>query len=237
MGSVAGNVREDEQTPLAPPDAAPVIDAPSVLRLDGASGFDDAALERPSPTIDIARAQAIKGWMSPTELRWLAERAAESAMVLEIGCALGRATRALGDHVRGAVWSVDPWSGDYTNNNGTDARWFRKLAPSGDAMFARFQEHVADLIAMGRVLPVRATARDAVQQLAAAGQFDLVFLDGDHRYREVVSDIDRFTPLVRSGGILAGHDYGRADWPGVKQAVDERFLAAQIVDTIWWVRL
>jgi hypothetical protein len=47
-----------------------------------------------------------------------------------------------------------------------------------------------------------------------------------------------YRPLIRPGGILAGHDYGRADWPGVQQVVDATFgPAVQVVDTIWWVRL
>jgi hypothetical protein len=66
------------------------------------------------------------------------------------------------------------------------------------------------------------TARKAVQQFAtrsklvvmtseaaaetmAGEQFDFIYIDGDHtRCRE---DVERFWPLVRPGGLLAGHDY------------------------------
>lgn len=191
-----------------------------------------------APPVDISRALDIRGWMSASELTWLAEQARAADRVIEIGCALGRATRALGDHVRGVVVSVDPWTGDYANDNGTTARWFRKLAPSGSAMFAAFQGHVGDLIASGRVQPVRATSQVAHASLAAEGLVDLVFLDGDHRAAEVARDIEMYRPLVRPGGVLAGHDYGRPDWPGVRQVVDAVFGdAVQVVETIWWVQL
>ena len=48
--------------------------------------------------------------------------------------------------------------------------------------------------------------------------YDLIFLDGDHRYENVVQELNKFFPLIRRGGILAGDDY---TWPGVKKAVDE----------------
>lgn len=50
--------------------------------------------------------------------------------------------------------------------------------------------------------------------------FDFVYIDGDHAYESVKQDLLLWTRKIKKTGILAGHDY---DWPGVKQAVDERF--------------
>lgn len=47
---------------------------------------------------------------------------------------------------------------------------------------------------------------------------DFVFIDADHRYSAVVKDIQNWTPKVKSGGYLMGHDI---NWNEVKQAVDE----------------
>ena len=49
---------------------------------------------------------------------------------------------------------------------------------------------------------------------------DFVFIDGDHRYKFVKADILAWLPKVKSGGILAGHDYALDD---VNRAVHEVF--------------
>jgi hypothetical protein len=57
-------------------------------------------------------------------------------------------------------------------------------------------------------------------------QGDTVFIDAGHTYKEVIEDIDLWLPLVKPDGDLCGHDYyheGTNIWPGVRQAVDEKF--------------
>lgn len=223
------------------------IDVPQPVEAEGIAAadrdVDEAAGDSPAPAparpVDVSAALAIRGWMSAAELTWLAERARESRQIVEIGCGIGRSTRALGDHVQvGPVFAVDPWSAEYFNNDNTVARWFRKLAPSADEMFAAFSANVGDLVQAGRVVPVRLTSIEAAAQYGwPPASMDLVFIDGDHRLEAVRSDIDAYRDLVAPGGILAGHDYGRADWPGVSKAVDAAFGSdVRVLDTIWWVR-
>jgi hypothetical protein len=50
---------------------------------------------------------------------------------------------------------------------------------------------------------------------------DFVFIDGDHRYEFVKADIEAWVPKVKSGGIIAGHDYGWCS--DVRKAVHEFF--------------
>lgn len=52
---------------------------------------------------------------------------------------------------------------------------------------------------------------------------DGVFIDSDHEYPGMIEHLQAWVPKVRPGGIIAGHDYSKADWPGVVQAVDEYF--------------
>src|SRR5256885_9306763 len=56
---------------------------------------------------------------------------------------------------------------------------------------------------------------DTVRRVnAAAGDvpFDVLLIDGDHRYEGVSGDFDRYSPLVRSGGIIAFHDIVPDAW-------------------------
>jgi predicted O-methyltransferase YrrM len=57
---------------------------------------------------------------------------------------------------------------------------------------------------------------------------DLIFLDGDHNYPGVRADILSAKPLLKSGGILAGHDYAGDN--GVCQAVRELVPGYQVSD-------
>jgi len=71
---------------------------------------------------------------------------------------------------------------------------------------------------------------------------DFCFLDAAHSYVDTRDQIACYEPLVRPGGIVAGHDYGfpRAGYEVVKQAVDEAAeqLGVQLhVDKpsyVWW---
>ena len=54
------------------------------------------------------------------------------------------------------------------------------------------------------------------------GFFDFVFIDADHSAPAVDDDIRHWTPKVRPGGWLGGHDYNKK-FPGVISAVDAAF--------------
>lgn len=75
------------------------------------------------------------------------------------------------------------------------------------------------------------------------GSLDLVFLDGDHSYFGVRSDIDTWLPKLRPGGWLGGHDYGHTGKYefGVERAVDEAvsqngWVLELGAGVTWWVR-
>lgn len=51
---------------------------------------------------------------------------------------------------------------------------------------------------------------------------DFVFLDADHIFPRVKSDIEAWWPKIKKGGILAGHDHC-PEHPGVAQAVEQVF--------------
>ena len=46
-----------------------------------------------------------------------------------------------------------------------------------------------------------------VRRMLVDGLFDFVYLDGAHDYRTVQRELHAYWPLVRPGGVLAGHDY------------------------------
>ena len=71
----------------------------------------------------------------------------------------------------------------------------------------------------------------------ADGSLDLVFIDGIHSYEACAADIVAWTPKVRAGGIVCGHDYGLGN-EGVLRAVQERVPPGQLLhvgpESVWW---
>jgi hypothetical protein len=63
---------------------------------------------------------------------------------------------------------------------------------------------------------------------------DFIFLDADHEYEGLKADIQAWTPYLRDGGIVCGHDYSE-HFPGVKQAVSECFDYYDVAGNMWWV--
>ena len=63
---------------------------------------------------------------------------------------------------------------------------------------------------------------------------DLVFIDADHSESGVSKDIDTWSPKVKKGGFITGHDI---DWPTVRQIVEKRFPNYQKgPDNVWWIK-
>jgi len=68
---------------------------------------------------------------------------------------------------------------------------------------------------------------------------DFVFIDGDHSYNAVSSDIKHWMPKLKKGGLLCGHDYGNPDYAfgaEVKRAVDHLPDVELGGDFTWFVR-
>ena len=62
---------------------------------------------------------------------------------------------------------------------------------------------------------------------------DFVYIDAAHRFDDVMQDIIVWSPKVRKGGIVSGHDYYRGRNNGVVPAVDAYTYAHQINE--WFV--
>lgn len=85
---------------------------------------------------------------------------------------------------------------------------------------------------------IRKKSKDAVGDILES--LDFVYIDADHSYTGVSEDISLWFNKVEDGGIIAGHDYGHPNFPGVEKAVHEFFdrFNWQInfdKSGVWWV--
>lgn len=66
---------------------------------------------------------------------------------------------------------------------------------------------------------------------------DMVWLDGDHAFETVQAELKQWSPKLRCGGILCGHDYGETLCEGVQRAVDESGLTIARTGSVWSARV
>jgi hypothetical protein len=160
------------------------------------------------------------------DLKFLEELAKGCKEIVEVGSFVGMSTSVLADS--GAiVHCIDTWNGSpgdlinvYYEELGDDIyRAFCRNA--GDKLFDTIRTYVGPSVFYASVWPRKV---------------DLVFIDGAHDYENVKADIAAWTPHVKPGGILCGHDYGVSFLPGVKEAVDE-INPDGVTNTVWWKRL
>lgn len=117
------------------------------------------------------------------------------------------------------VVAVDPW-----------AVW---SLPNPDRDEAIFDEVVAKY--PGRVTKMKMIGLEAAP-LYPDRFFDYVFIDDSHVYGDTKANILAWLPKVRSGGIIAGHDFNHL-FPGVDRAVGEIFKHVTTAsDHVWYVQ-
>ena len=166
------------------------------------------------------------GFTSELDLKWLEEQALTHTAIVEIGCWIGRSTSALAK-TPGFVLCVDDWADTPYGFMPTD---IHNLPDGG---FPAFAENMSSL--MGKVVPLRMRSQEAYK-LFPTPCFDMVFIDGDHRYESVTEDILMWDSLLKKGGLLCGHNYEDCWKNDVVRAVDELVPQRNLVPgtSIWW---
>ena len=162
-------------------------------------------------------------WVNPKQitdeqkvvLRTLAESVGKPSLnFLEIGNWLGESTLVLAEVAKkhfGKLFCVDWWKG----NVGTEL----EIIASKEDIFNLFWQRICQEGYEDVVVPIRGSS-DTVAQILKDQAFDLVFIDGDHRYDQTQRDIRNYASFVKSdGGIFCGHDC-----EGYIPDFDERFL-------------
>ena len=167
---------------------------------------------------------------------------AKDKRVLEIGAAFGFSTSNLASTAK-HVWSCDPhnivpsWhlfgieTHDVLNKYGAGTLPVLQQ----NLIDAGLDKKVTICIGYSQEL----LGRDTPLVKELRGKIDLAFIDGDHSVNACLTDLENCARLLAPGGVLAVHDYGEFNNPGVQIAVDEwrRVVPIELVGTLAVIRL
>lgn len=181
----------------------------------------------------IDYALTIDGWMDQEDLEWLAEQAQSHSNIAEVGCWKGRTTCVLAANTSGRVWAIDTWEGPHDIHK--HAGEYPEIVAGVD-VYQQFIINLADYIRHKQVRVMRMSSLEAVWVFGIADRkFDMVFIDADHEYDYVKSDIVAWRTLVEPGGLLCGHDFGI--YPDVSKAVMELLPNYSFRGAIWYATI
>ncbi len=153
----------------------------------------------------------IPGLLYGDEDKWLfttARSLPDSANLVEVGSYKGRSTSCLAFGCRGSkkrVFAVDSFDG-----NDWD---FRE-----HGFFQEFRQNIDRCGLSQYVEPVVGLSSEVAKTWNKS--IHLLFIDGSHRYEDVLADFAGFFPHVVARGIVAFHDVNEY-WPGVLKAWHE----------------
>lgn len=151
-------------------------------------------------------------------------RVQSGAILIEIGCWLGRSLVYLAQQVQASGKQLYVYGVEHGLGSPEHAE---QVAKAGGTIVGALSRNllecgVADIVTLivGRSMHVA--------RLFPPGSVDFVFIDAGHDFQNVLSDLAVWWPRIKPGGVLAGHDYGDPAWPEVSRAVHQFFPNADV---------
>jgi len=133
----------------------------------------------------------------------------------EIGVEEATYSKAICERVKNVkLYCVDPWK-VYRRRH----KDFNRKEPD-QKMCDEFYEISKKRLEPYNARIIRKTSMEAVKNFEP-NSLDFVYIDGHHEFRHAVDDISEWIKIVRTGGIISGHDYcRRKDWRYLVQVVE-----------------
>lgn len=146
----------------------------------------------------------ILNWTIPTyttqdelfKLNFLAKTLTKNSVCVEIGSYIGASSLLIAKGLtnNSKLYCIDTWQNDAMTEGNWDS--FNEFSTNTKSVRSKIQT-------------IRKTSLEAVQDFNL--QIDYLFIDGDHSYEGVKSDVDAWFPKLKSGGIVVMHDIGWAE--------------------------
>ena len=151
--------------------------------------------------------------------------------IAEIGVWKSRTTKRVLSHCSDIIsqyWAIDPWLIEFR-----DRYYIKKFT---DEQWEYLYIYACKLMYWFPKLYVIRTDSFSAAKLFPDGYFDLVFIDAEHDYENMMKYISTWLPKVSLNGYLTGHDYKHYRFPGVEKAVKEVFGEVKEANGFVWIK-
>ncbi len=146
-------------------------------------------------------------------------------IILELGCFLGDSTITMANVLKkesldSHIITVDTWLGSQEHWLQDKCNLLHEFSYFEYGIGTLYDKCLSNFIhkqVEDYIIPMPTTTDTAYDVLNSLGfKFDMIYMDADHRYDVVYSDLCKYYNLLNPNGILFGHD---VDWEPVKNAV------------------
>jgi tetratricopeptide (TPR) repeat protein len=153
-----------------------------------------------------------KGWFQPFEAghlyRTIKAIDDPAPVIVELGSCFGLSSMiiamALVDKPRAKIYCVDAWEGDGSSVTGLTREFIKDSAVHGDDFFGMFESNMRNAGVWHNLTPIQGYTTEVVKTWNK--QADLIFIDADHSYEGVRSDVRDWKDFVKIGGQILMHD-------------------------------
>jgi len=144
--------------------------------------------------------------------KFLLKKLPKKAICAEIGVRTGGFSALILEYTKPQkLYLIDTWSGGEVL---TDEVYTDEVAKQYyDKVKKKFANNEKVKIIKSRSLEASKRFSDSF--------FDWIYIDGDHSYEGVKSDLESYFDKVKSGGFITGDDYKEKERLGIIKAVDE----------------
>ena len=152
------------------------------------------------------------GWLSyPNELKKVVKGTVDNGgkVFVELGSWLGKSTRYIASVLpdMAKLYAVDTWVGTLNEIEHMND-------PRQSMLYEIFLSNMIQSKLAHRVVPIRTTTNEAAEKFHQ--KIDFIFIDADHEYHAVYTDIMKWYPKLSENGVMCGDDWA---WDSVRQAV------------------
>jgi len=149
--------------------------------------------------------------------------------ILEVGSYAGASSIVWSKGIKkyfngnGMLLCVDPWDSFAEIDTMKNVPTINKRMDEGLKSGRVFELFLHNIKAAGGadVTKYKKGCFDGIFDQIKDQKFDIIFIDGDHRYKSVITDLELSSQILKDGGILCGDDL-EVQWPDVDQELCQK---------------